>query len=44
MTAFALADGVAYHTYSAYEHGVEQLMGSYRMLDLAPHGRKETEF
>jgi predicted dithiol-disulfide oxidoreductase (DUF899 family) len=41
MSAFALADGVLYHTYSAYARGVEQLMGTYRFLDLAPLGRNE---
>jgi predicted dithiol-disulfide oxidoreductase (DUF899 family) len=41
MSAFALADGVVYHTYSTYDRGVEQLMGTYRILDLAPLGRNE---
>jgi predicted dithiol-disulfide oxidoreductase (DUF899 family) len=41
MSAFALADGVVHHTYSNYDRGVEQLMGTYRMLDLAPLGRNE---
>jgi predicted dithiol-disulfide oxidoreductase (DUF899 family) len=41
MSAFALDDGVVYHTYSTYNRGVEQLMGTYRMLDLAPLGRNE---
>jgi predicted dithiol-disulfide oxidoreductase (DUF899 family) len=41
MSAFALQDGVVYHTYSTYDRGVEQLMGTYRMLDLAPLGRNE---
>jgi predicted dithiol-disulfide oxidoreductase (DUF899 family) len=41
MSAFALEDGVVHHTYSTYERGVEQLMGTYRMLDLAPLGRNE---
>jgi predicted dithiol-disulfide oxidoreductase (DUF899 family) len=41
MSAFALADGVVHHTYSTYDRGVEQLMGTYRMLDLAPLGRNE---
>jgi predicted dithiol-disulfide oxidoreductase (DUF899 family) len=27
--------------YSTYDRGVEQLMGTYRMLDLAPLGRNE---
>ena len=41
MSAFALAGGVPYHTYSTYARGVEQLMGTYRFLDLAPLGRNE---
>jgi len=41
LSAFALADGVVYRTYSTYARGVEQLMGTYRFLDLAPLGRNE---
>jgi predicted dithiol-disulfide oxidoreductase (DUF899 family) len=41
MSAFALEGGVVHHTYSTYNRGVEQLMGTYRMLDLAPLGRNE---
>jgi predicted dithiol-disulfide oxidoreductase (DUF899 family) len=41
LSAFALEDGVVHHTYSTYERGVEQLLGTYRMLDLAPLGRNE---
>ena len=41
MSAFALGDGVVHHSYSTYDRGVEQLMGTYRMLDLAPLGRNE---
>jgi predicted dithiol-disulfide oxidoreductase (DUF899 family) len=41
MSAFALKDGIVHHTYSTYERGVEQLMGTYRILDLAPLGRNE---
>jgi predicted dithiol-disulfide oxidoreductase (DUF899 family) len=41
MSAFALEDGVVHHTYSTYDRGVEQLMGTYRFLDLAPLGRNE---
>jgi predicted dithiol-disulfide oxidoreductase (DUF899 family) len=41
MSAFAIKDGVVQHTYSTYDRGVEQLMGTYRMLDLAPLGRNE---
>jgi predicted dithiol-disulfide oxidoreductase (DUF899 family) len=41
MSAFALSQGAVYHTYSTYARGVEQLMGTYRYLDLAPLGRNE---
>jgi predicted dithiol-disulfide oxidoreductase (DUF899 family) len=41
MSAFALVDGAVHHTYSTYNRGVEQLMGTYRILDLAPLGRNE---
>jgi predicted dithiol-disulfide oxidoreductase (DUF899 family) len=41
MSAFALRDGVVHHAYSTYGRGVEQLMGTYRYLDLAPLGRNE---
>ena len=41
MSAFALKDGAVHHTYSTYDRGVEQLMGTYRILDLAPLGRNE---
>jgi predicted dithiol-disulfide oxidoreductase (DUF899 family) len=41
MSVFAIMDGVAHHAYSTYERGVEQLMGTYQMLDLAPLGRNE---
>jgi len=43
MSAFALEDGVVHHTYSTYDRGVEQLMGTYRYLDVAPLGRNEEE-
>jgi predicted dithiol-disulfide oxidoreductase (DUF899 family) len=41
MSAFAIVDGVVHHTYSSYERGVEQLMGTYGYLDVAPLGRNE---
>ncbi|HEY7259320.1 MAG TPA: DUF899 domain-containing protein [Gaiellales bacterium] len=43
MSAFALQGGAVYHTYSTYARGVEQLMGTYRFLDLAPLGRNEDD-
>jgi predicted dithiol-disulfide oxidoreductase (DUF899 family) len=42
MSAFALEDGVVYHTYSAYSRGLDGLWGMYQWLDRAPRGRNET--
>ena len=41
MSAFALYDGVVYHTYSAYARGLDALWGMYQWLDRAPKGRNE---
>jgi predicted dithiol-disulfide oxidoreductase (DUF899 family) len=41
FNAFALADGVVYHTYSTGARGLEFLMGYYPILDRAPKGRAE---
>jgi predicted dithiol-disulfide oxidoreductase (DUF899 family) len=41
MSAFVLADGVVYHTYSTFARGLEFLMGYYQILDRAPKGRDE---
>jgi predicted dithiol-disulfide oxidoreductase (DUF899 family) len=41
LSAFALEDGVVYHTYSAYSRGVDSLWGMYQWLDRAPKGRNE---
>ncbi len=43
VSAFALEDGVVYHTYSAYSRGVDGLWGMYQWLDRAPKGRNESE-
>jgi predicted dithiol-disulfide oxidoreductase (DUF899 family) len=43
MSAFALEDGVVYHTYSAYARGLDGLWGMYQWLDRAPKGRNETD-
>jgi predicted dithiol-disulfide oxidoreductase (DUF899 family) len=43
MSAFALEDGVVYHTYSAYARGLDSLWGIYQWLDRVPQGRNETE-
>jgi predicted dithiol-disulfide oxidoreductase (DUF899 family) len=41
MSAFVLHDGAVHHTYSTYGRGVEQFMGTFRYLDVAPLGRDE---
>jgi predicted dithiol-disulfide oxidoreductase (DUF899 family) len=41
VSAFALEDGVVYHTYSAYARGVDGLWGMFQWLDRAPLGRNE---
>nr|WP_249937268.1 thioredoxin family protein [Roseateles sp. DAIF2] len=35
------AEGQVYHSYSTYGRGVEAMIGTYRLLDLAPRGRDE---
>ena len=42
ISAFALENGVVYHTYTAYSRGVDSLWGMYQWLDRAPKGRNET--
>ena len=42
MSAFALDEGVVYHTYSTYTRGLDALWGMYQWLDRAPRGRNET--
>ena len=44
MSAFALEDGVVYHTYSAYARGLDVLWSTYQWLDRAPLGRNEAGF
>jgi predicted dithiol-disulfide oxidoreductase (DUF899 family) len=41
LSAFALSDGVVYHTYSCYARGLEFVLGFYPFLDRAPKGRNE---
>jgi predicted dithiol-disulfide oxidoreductase (DUF899 family) len=43
MSAFALEDGVLYHTYSTYARGLDGLWGIYPWLDRAPKGRNEAD-
>jgi len=35
--------GAVFHTYSTFGRGVEVMMGTYRLLDLAPRGRDERD-
>ncbi len=44
LSAFALDDGVVYHTYSAYARGLDGLWGAYQWLDRAPLGRNESGY
>jgi predicted dithiol-disulfide oxidoreductase (DUF899 family) len=44
MSAFAIEEGVVYHTYSTYSRGLDALWGLYPWLDRAPRGRSETGF
>ena len=41
MSAFALRDGVVYHTYSTFARGLDGLWSMYQWLDRAPLGRNE---
>jgi predicted dithiol-disulfide oxidoreductase (DUF899 family) len=41
LSAFAIEDGIVYHTYSTYSRGVDSLWGMYQWLDRAPRGRNE---
>jgi predicted dithiol-disulfide oxidoreductase (DUF899 family) len=43
MSAFALEDGVVYHTYSAFARGVDAMWGMYQWLDRAPLERNEQD-
>jgi predicted dithiol-disulfide oxidoreductase (DUF899 family) len=40
ISAFALEDGVVYHTYSCYDRGTDGLTGAWQLLDIAPNGRE----
>jgi predicted dithiol-disulfide oxidoreductase (DUF899 family) len=43
MSAFAMEDGVVYHSYSTYARGLDGLWGAYQWLDRAPRGRNEAD-
>ncbi|HEV2712588.1 MAG TPA: DUF899 domain-containing protein [Gaiellaceae bacterium] len=42
LSAFALEDGVVYHTYSTYDRGTDALNTTWQLLDRAPTGRGES--
>jgi predicted dithiol-disulfide oxidoreductase (DUF899 family) len=39
LSAFALEDGVVYHTYSCYDRGTDVLSTTWQLLDRSPKGR-----
>jgi len=39
FSAFALEDGVVYHTYSSYDRGTDALNATWQLLDRSPKGR-----
>ena len=39
LSAFALEEGVVYHTYSCYDRGTDVLNATWQLLDWAPKGR-----
>ncbi len=39
LSAFALEDGVVYHTYSCYDRGTDALNATWQLLDRTPKGR-----
>jgi predicted dithiol-disulfide oxidoreductase (DUF899 family) len=41
LSAFALEDGVVYHTYSTYDRGTDVLNSTWQLLDRTPNGRGE---
>jgi predicted dithiol-disulfide oxidoreductase (DUF899 family) len=42
LSAFALAGGAVYHTYSCYDRGTDVLNATWQLLDLTPRGRFKT--
>jgi predicted dithiol-disulfide oxidoreductase (DUF899 family) len=43
LSAFALEDGVVYHTYSTYDRGTDALNATWQLLDRAPRGREDDQ-
>ena len=42
FSAFALEEGVVYHTYSCYDRGTDALNATWQLLDRSPKGRGAT--
>jgi predicted dithiol-disulfide oxidoreductase (DUF899 family) len=42
LSAFALEDGVVYHTYSTYDRGTDALNATWQLLDRTPKGRGDS--
>ena len=43
LSAFALDDGVVYHTYSCFARGLDAFNATYQLLDRTPRGRDEDD-
>jgi predicted dithiol-disulfide oxidoreductase (DUF899 family) len=43
LSAFALEDGVVYHTYSTYDRGTDALNATWQLLDRTAKGRGDVE-
>lgn len=43
LSAFALRDGVVYHTYSCYGRGLDALNATFALLDRTANGRDEAQ-
>ena len=41
LSAFALEEGVVYHTYSCFDRGTDVLISTWQLLDRTPKGRNE---
>ena len=44
LSAFALEDGVVYHTYSTYDRGTDALNATWQLLDRTPKGRDDGNY
>jgi predicted dithiol-disulfide oxidoreductase (DUF899 family) len=43
LSAFSKTDQGVFHTYSSYARGLDTLVGTYNLLDMAPKGRDEDD-